>query len=98
MPTWSIIDFESLAFNALWIAGLSLNLAAFSLAEYRRSQSGRRFRDIWGERGYQVASNSGLMLVCIGLIHSARAWWEAALWGALALAFGGFLFQAWRGR
>lgn len=96
MPAWSIIDIEGLIFNALWIAGLSLNLAAFSLAEYRRLQGGGRLRDVWGERGYQMASNLGFMLVCIGLVHSARAWWEAAVWIGLALAFGGFLFRAWR--
>ncbi len=98
MSSWSLIDFEGLVFNALWIVGLSLNLAAFSLAEFRRTHGSRRLRDVWSEPGYQMASNAGLLLVCVGLIHSARAWWEAVLWGGLALAFAAFLFQAWRAR
>jgi len=95
---WGLIDWVGLGFNALWILGLSLNVGALSMADYRRSQTGQRFREVWAESGYQLASNIGLMLICIGLIYSARALWEQIIWGGLGLAFAWFSFQAWQAR
>ena len=91
-----MIDWIAVGFSALWIFGLSLNLAALGMADYRRSRIGGRLRDIWAGPGYQIVHNTGLTLICVGLIHSARAVWEQALWAALALAFGFFAFQSWR--
>lgn len=83
-------------FGALWITGLSLILASLSYAEFAASTSGLRFREVYRRRGYQVAFNAGLFLVCMGLIGSARAIWEQVVWALLALAFAFYAFQALR--
>ncbi len=93
-----LIDWAGVGFGALWILGLSLNLAALSMADYQRTQTGKRWREVWSTSGYQLVSNLGLMLFCFGLLGSARADWEKILWGALGLGFAVFAAQAWRAR
>jgi hypothetical protein len=90
------IDWVGLGFGALWVFGLSLNLAALSWADYERWRTGRRLRDVWGESAYQVVSNFGLVCFCIGLLGSARTIWERIAWGGLAAAFAVFAVRSWR--
>lgn len=89
-----LIDWRSVGFGALWIVGLSCNLTAFSLAEYQRSQTGQRLRDLWSRPGFQAASNLGWAAFCFGLIGSTRSAWESILWVVLGLAFLYFMWQA----
>ncbi len=93
-----LIDWVGAGFSALWILGLSVNLAALGMADYHRARTGHRLREVWSEPGYQLTHNAGMMLVCFGLIGSARASWEQIIWGALALAFAVFGWQAYRAR
>ncbi len=93
-----LIDWAGVGFSAMWILGLSVNLAALGMADYHRARTGHRLRDVWAEPGYQLAHNAGMMLVCLGLIGSARALWEQIIWGALVLAFAAFGWQAYRAR
>ncbi len=93
-----MIDWAEVGFGALWVSGLAVNLAALSLADYWRARTGHRLRDVWGEPGYQLAHNAGMMLVCLGLVGSARAIWEQLIWGVLVLSFAVFGWQAYRAR
>lgn len=90
------IDWVGLGFGALWVFGLSLNLAALSLADYERWRTGRRLRDVWSETNYQTASNFGCFCFCIGLFGSAGTIWERIAWGGLAAVFAVFALKSWR--
>ena len=91
-----MIDWIAVGFGALWIFGLALLLAALSMADYRRVQSGKKWREVWAGRSFQVLSNAGLMCFCFGLIGIVRTDWEGVMWGALGLGFAAFALRAWR--
>ncbi|MBI5291022.1 MAG: hypothetical protein HY872_03985 [Chloroflexi bacterium] len=82
-----MIDWAGVGIGALWVSGLALNLAALSLADYWRARSGRKWREVWAGRPYQLAHHFGLLLFCLGLLGSAGTVWERALWALLAAAF-----------
>ena len=97
MSNLDLIDWRLVGFSALWILGLSIVLAAFSFADYRASQAETKTRtlDVLKSSGYRAAINAGLLLFCLGLLGSARAWWEGLLWLGLAAGFGYQAWQAW---
>jgi hypothetical protein len=74
-------------FASLWILGLALILTALGFADYHAKVEARRLWAVLKEPGYQAAVNAGLALFSLGLLGSARAWWETALWGLLAAVF-----------
>lgn len=80
-----MIDWWGVFYNALWILGLALMLAVFSMATFRASQAGRRLGDELAAPALQVPLLAGLLLFCLGLLLAGRSWWERLLWGALAL-------------
>ena len=82
-----MIDWVSVGFGATWILGLSLILAAVSLANHLAGRDQRRLWDILTQGGFPVAVNLGLALFCLGWLDGADAAWEKALWGLLALSF-----------
>lgn len=93
----AFIDWRLVGFGGLWIAGLALNVAALSLADFERQRRGVRFREVWTGRGFQVTSYLGLACFCLGLIGVVNTDWEGLIWGVLAAAFGFFAWRAWRG-
>lgn len=93
-----LIDWPLVGFGALWIFGLSLNLAALSLAEFERQRQSLRFRDVWAGHGYQVVSNLGLACFCLGLAGLVDTNWEGLVWGVLGAGFAIFAVRAWRTR
>jgi hypothetical protein len=82
-----VIDLWFVASNSLWIAGLSLLLATISWASWAASVEGARMGTLLARRGARRAWSLGLALFSSGLAATGRAWWERALWGALAIAF-----------
>ena len=92
MSNLDLIDWRLVGFSALWIVGLSIILAALSFGDYVAAQQRVRLRVVLAWPGYRAAINSGLVLFCLGLLGSSRAWWEQLLWAALVIAFG---YQAW---
>ncbi len=98
MSNLDLIDWRLVGFSALWIVGLALILAACSFADDAAHARPTSTRAVLGEPGYQVALNMGLLLFCLGLVGSAQAWWELALWLALAAAFAYSTGLAWRAR
>ena len=96
MENLELIDWPALGFACLWIAGLALILSAVGFADYHAARAGRKFRHEIGRPDYAAVINLGLMLFCLGMIGSARAGWEAALWAVLAGAFGVYAFRGLR--
>jgi hypothetical protein len=95
MENLSLIDWRMVGFASLWIVGLAVLLTVLGFANYHADLEARRMRDLLRETDYQMAINAGLTLFCLGLIGSARTWWERLLWGALALSFGYFTVRTW---
>ena len=87
-----MIDGWSIVANSLWILGLAVLLAGCSWASWIAGTNRRRFGVVLRQPGIQRTLNLGLMLFCMGLASTARAWWERILWGLLAAAFA---VQAW---
>ena len=100
MNNLELIDWRLVGFSSLWILGLSIILTAFSAADYEasRAPSQARTRDVLRMPGYQAALWGGMVLFCLGLLGSARAWWEGVLWIGFAIAFGYQAWQAWQRR
>ena len=96
MENLDLIDWRMVAFGSLWIAGLALVLTAIGFADHEANRQGLRTRDVLRRAGYQTAANAGLALFCLGLLGSAKAWWERAIWILLALSFSYSTWRSWR--
>ncbi len=84
-----MIDWGSLAANALWVLGLALGVAVVSHASYRAHLARMSARAVIGRPAYVVAGMSALALICLGLALTAQGrWWEPLLWWILAAACG----------
>ena len=95
MSNLTLIDWRLVGFSALWVAGLGLDLAALSWADFEATRLHVRLRERLGRPRCQVAVNVGLLLFCLGLTGSAGAAWEQIVWIGLAALFA---YQAWRAR
>ena len=91
-----MIDWVSVGYSALWIFGLSIMLAAVSLADYQAHVEQCKLRIVLRRSSFQAGLNLGLALVCLGLVGSARATWEQVVWIVLTIAFGLQAGQAYR--
>jgi hypothetical protein len=84
-----MVDWRAVTGNALWIAGLSMLLAACSYANWLALVSRRPrlavFSDLWFRLTFRIA----LSLTLIGWVSTqARTWWERAACVVLAGACG----------
>ena len=85
-----MIDWYGLAANGLWIAGLSVIVAAFSYHDWVARETKQRRRDLCRQRSWQLPWTTGMCLTCAGWgLSQASWWWETLLW----LALGGWF--AW---
>jgi hypothetical protein len=87
-----MIDWYSVGFNALWIAGLGLVTAGLSIASYLGGRENWRFR-----RAIRIPISGdmvglGLVFFCLGLAGGVSTAWEHILWAALAFIF---ILQTW---
>lgn len=89
-----MIDWINVGFGALWIIGLSVILAALSIAEYQRTTESISWREALKRRGFQIAFNVGLMLFCFGWAGMTREVWEQVVWGLLGIAFAYYAWSA----
>lgn len=85
-----MIGWYMLAANGLWIAGLSVVVAAFSYHDWIARETSRRRRDLFRQRSWQLPWTSGMCLTCVGWgLSQASRRWETWLW----LVLGGWF--AW---
>ena len=83
-----MIDWPYVAWNALWIVGLSLVLAVLSITFYRSGIHRQKPGEALGGRGYQICLDLGLILFCLGLAALAGITCQRLAWGLLCLGFG----------
>ncbi len=83
----SLIDWAGVARNALWIAGLSLALAAFSYASWQARAQHSGLRKTLDGRAFQAPFSAGLLLFSVSMAWGAAAVWERIAWIILAAAF-----------
>lgn len=82
-----MIDWTNLFFNALWVLGCALALAAVSYAGYRASQQPHGLRRELAARSSQMALFVAGALFCAGLAGTSDRWWEIAAWAVLGVLF-----------
>jgi hypothetical protein len=82
-----MIDWLYVGLSALWIAGLSLELAALGIALYLASEEKQQLGKVLSRNGFRLALDLGMLLFCAGLAGLAAAWWEKLLWGLLGVGF-----------
>ena len=93
MSDLSLIDWAGVARNALWIVGLSLALAAFSLASWQARALHGSLRTALNGAAFQAPFNLGLLLFSAAMAWGAGALWERAAWIILAAAFAWLAFR-----
>jgi hypothetical protein len=92
-----MLDWLSLAFNALWILALSGMLVLLSHANFTAQSSHHPLRKVLRQRLYARLFDLCLMSFCIGLAGSVHSTLERILWLAMALVWGGQVLF-WRRR
>jgi len=93
-----LIDWPWVVFSALWLTGLAVLLATCGFADYLAAQRQMRTRSVLSWPGSLAAIYAGCLLFCLGLLGTAPAWWQQALWALLAAAFAYLAWAAWRRR
>ncbi|MDH7485541.1 MAG: hypothetical protein QHJ81_04610 [Anaerolineae bacterium] len=82
-----MIDGWGLIRNALWIVGLAIGLAAWSIARWRAHQQGLPPRQMLSMPPFIVPFCAGMALFSLGLALGSRRWWETAAWAVLTVLF-----------
>jgi phosphoglycerol transferase MdoB-like AlkP superfamily enzyme len=82
-----MIDWFSLAANALWIIGLAIALAVVSHASWQAALHHEKLRSRLGQPVYQIYFDLAAVLFCLGMAATSRRVWEIVLWSGLAVLF-----------
>ncbi|MCP4542495.1 MAG: DUF2723 domain-containing protein [Chloroflexi bacterium] len=90
-----MIDWVNVFFNALWILGAAVILAALSFYSYDARRRGERLRARLAAAGFQAWLSVGLVLISLSLALIGPRWWERVLWGLLCAMSGWQLWVAW---
>ncbi len=91
-----MIDWPHVAFNALWIIGCAVILAAFSYTNWLAHERGERTRQLLGRPTFQLPFTIGMTLISLGLFFLARGWLERGLWAIFTLLFAWQLWGVWK--
>jgi hypothetical protein len=81
------MNWSHVVFNALWILGCALILAAFSHAHWLAYTQGTRARQLLRAHVFQVPFSIGLFMVSLGLFFLSNGWLERILWAGFAILF-----------
>ncbi len=88
-----MIDWLNLAYNALWVAGLALALAAVSTASWRASLRRNRLADELARPGLRRSLHAAGLLFSLGLGLASPAAWQQAAGAVFTLVFAVFLVR-----
>jgi multisubunit Na+/H+ antiporter MnhB subunit len=91
-----MIDWTNLAFNALWVLGAAVILAALSFFYYEAQRRGERLRARLAAPGFQAWLSVGLALISLSLALIGPRWWERVLWALLCALSAWQFWIAWR--
>jgi len=75
-----VIDWRSLIFNAFWILGLAVLLAAFSYHSWAAGQERRPLREQLNQPSFSRLFWISLTFVSVGLAGTSQRLWETAIW------------------
>jgi hypothetical protein len=91
-----MIDWLSVLFNALWVMGGALILAAFSHTHWLAGVRRVSLRRLLNTPHFQLPFTVGLTLISLGLLFLASTWLERGLWAIFTLLFTWQLWQSWQ--
>lgn len=91
-----MIDWAGVAFNALWVLGAAIILAALSQSSYDARQQGRRLRERLDDPGPQMALSGGMLLIGLSLALLETTLWRRLIWGLLTALNAWQMVVAWQ--
>jgi hypothetical protein len=81
-----MIDWWSMAANALWILGAAVQVATWAFHDWIARATRSTRRDIFARRSFRVPMNAGMSATCLGWgLAQAGHTWARWVWLALAL-------------
>ncbi|MBC7224234.1 MAG: hypothetical protein H5T59_08180 [Anaerolineae bacterium] len=81
-----MVDWVGALRHAVWVLGLAVLLATWSVASWEARQGGGRTLAVLERPGHVAAASAGLALFALGMALTAGHVWEQTLWGILAAA------------
>lgn len=75
-----MIDWFSLAANALWILACAIAITTLSHASWEASFRHEKVRKILALHHYQTSINLAGIIFCLGLAGTSNKLWESVLW------------------
>jgi len=90
-----MVEWASLALNGLWVLGVAMILAAFSLSYYEAQRRGEQLWARLAAPGLRLPLAFGLLLISLGRALLGSRWWERVLWGLFGAASAWQLWTAW---
>ena len=91
-----MIDWFSVAYNALWVTGCAVILAAFSHSRWLAHERGERTRSLLEAPVFQLPFTGGLFLIALGLLFLSRGWLERGIWAVFVVVFVWQLWGLWK--
>jgi hypothetical protein len=82
-----MIDWFSLAANALWILACAIALATLSYASWVASLRQEKILRILVLPKYQITIKLAGILFCLGLAGTSSKWWEIIIWLIICALF-----------
>lgn len=80
-----VIDWLAVLFNAFWILGLAVLLAAFSYQHWLARQTNIGLKEQLYTSAFGKAFWFSFVLVAIGLAGTSQRSWEAIIWAVFAI-------------
>lgn len=93
-----MIDWWGLFTNTLWVVGLAVVLAAFSMAYYRARTGRVPLRQRLQRASFQFPFCMGMILFGLGLSFSGQTLWEKIAGALVAAAFAVQAIRLWKCR
>jgi hypothetical protein len=81
-----VIDVWGVLANVLWVLGLAVLLASWSLAYDRAHRARRKVRAVLATPGYGLAVDLGMLLFVAGMAATEHRAWARVIWIVLGLA------------
>lgn len=91
-----MIDWVNVFFNALWVLGAAVILAALSFYQYDAQRRRERLRVRLAAPDFQAWLSVGLVLISLSLALIGPRWWERVLWALLCAMSAWQFWIAWR--
>jgi uncharacterized membrane protein YidH (DUF202 family) len=91
-----VIDWPHIFFNALWIIGCAIILAALNHTTWLAHERQLRLRQLLKDPSCQLPYILGATLITFGLFLLGNGWLEQLVWAVLTLIFAWQAWDVWR--